>query len=880
MIRGQQTERMVVPPGIATPSRTRPPGARRAAMSARDVAILRSLADRIDPSDAGAHNNLGVVFFQKGLIDDAIAAFVRALDLDPHLEMARRNAQIASVETGYLRRRVEELEAHLREFRDDDGARDALARTYLLGGDPAAAAQHWSRLLVDHPQSTALHMKLAHAEADRGRPKRALALLGRAADLSPEDPAVQFQLADLLTREGAHEPAEAAARRGLTLDGGAIRGHVLLGRILEAMGRTEEASRAYDRAKDLDPTALRPDGYLSLERYRAATSARATRVTTPTVEDDTPLGRYARAAELRRAGDLEGAAHELERAGEVGGADAFEIRLALAEIRLMQGAVERAVDLYDRLVEERDDSPKIWNERGVAVHRLGRLGEAIESYRRAVALDHTYLLGWNNLGVARAQRGDGGAAERAFRQAAGEGAPVEILRNLSLFLLRSEAAGEAVEVVRVAIDLDPESSRSWCRLGSALFQAGRSMEARDALLRALELDPDDAEGRYQLGFVLSALGDFKGALRETKQALELDPVFPAPRYQLLIDVEFEDGAVAAPDTDPPRRLDPGTAIPSFEFEPEAFSRAFAQLEPAAPVVPSQLEDARERAREALRRGQLPEAAEHCGRALAVDPADTEALLLQGTIFLQQGLPGEALERFDAVLARAPDHLDAATGRARALLDLDRPADALAAAEEAVQVAGRTDGDGDVERAHALLGRARLTAGDSEGAIAAFEMAVATDDPGVAPLTYYGQALLACGRAANAEAVFRRVVAGAPGAVAARTGLAVALGALGLTAAAEKEYRAALYDLPSYGPAALGLASLCWDADRREEALAVLVDFLAVDPTHVDGLVHLGSWLEEMERPDQAAAALRRALRFDPDHDQARDRLTRLATPGS
>ena len=48
-------------------------------LSERDLAVLRSFARRIDPSDAGAHNNLGVLYYQKGLIEEAIAEFVRAL---------------------------------------------------------------------------------------------------------------------------------------------------------------------------------------------------------------------------------------------------------------------------------------------------------------------------------------------------------------------------------------------------------------------------------------------------------------------------------------------------------------------------------------------------------------------------------------------------------------------------------------------------------------------------------------------------------------------------------------------------------------------------------------------------------------------------------
>ena len=34
----------------------------------RDLTLLRSLGRRIDPSDPGAHNNLGVLYYEKGLL--------------------------------------------------------------------------------------------------------------------------------------------------------------------------------------------------------------------------------------------------------------------------------------------------------------------------------------------------------------------------------------------------------------------------------------------------------------------------------------------------------------------------------------------------------------------------------------------------------------------------------------------------------------------------------------------------------------------------------------------------------------------------------------------------------------------------------------------
>ena len=63
--------------------------------SERDRTVLRSFAHRIDANDAGAHNNLGVLYFNKGMIEDAVAEFSRALELDPRMTIAQRNLEIA-----------------------------------------------------------------------------------------------------------------------------------------------------------------------------------------------------------------------------------------------------------------------------------------------------------------------------------------------------------------------------------------------------------------------------------------------------------------------------------------------------------------------------------------------------------------------------------------------------------------------------------------------------------------------------------------------------------------------------------------------------------------------------------------------------------------
>ena len=77
--------------------------------SERDLTVLRSLARRIDPSDPGAHNNLGVLYYERGLFPEAVASFARALELDPRMTVAQENLELIQEETGFYDRRVAEL---------------------------------------------------------------------------------------------------------------------------------------------------------------------------------------------------------------------------------------------------------------------------------------------------------------------------------------------------------------------------------------------------------------------------------------------------------------------------------------------------------------------------------------------------------------------------------------------------------------------------------------------------------------------------------------------------------------------------------------------------------------------------------------------------
>src|ERR1044072_9765220 len=97
----------------------------------------------------------------------------------------------------------------------------------------------------------------------------------------------------------------------------------------------------------------------------------------------------------------------------------------MAEVYLLKRDFSDALELYDALIHEVPDSPKLWNERGVVLHQAGRTADSLTSYRQATEVDPRYALAWNNVGVVLGHQGDpeggGEAVGKALQLAAGFG---------------------------------------------------------------------------------------------------------------------------------------------------------------------------------------------------------------------------------------------------------------------------------------------------------------------------------------------------------------------------------------------------------------------------------------------------------------------------
>ena len=270
----------------------------------------------------------------------------------------------------------------------------------------------------------------------------------------------------------------------------------------------------------------------------------------------------------------------------------------MAEVHLLRRELGAALELYEGLIREYPDSPKLWNERGVCLHQAGRRAEAIVSYERAVAIDSAYQLAWNNLGVVRAHETeprsrDGGVPAGARCRSPPPGGSSQ--PRTAAFQRRQFRT--ALEEYQQALAEQPASAVAWNGVGLVLMELRRYEDARNAFGRAVDADAGFAAAHYNLSFVLSQLGDFDGALRETRRALELEPLYVPQKFSLTIDLQFEDPTIAiAPELAAEAGGD--ELAGEFEFDAPALDRIFEELTPA----PSRRRSRRRRATRSISRG--------------------------------------------------------------------------------------------------------------------------------------------------------------------------------------------------------------------------------------------------------------------------------------
>jgi tetratricopeptide (TPR) repeat protein len=205
----------------------------------------------INPDDVKVHNNLGAALAHGGQIEEAIAHYRRALEINPDDVEAHSNLGVALAGRG----RVDEAIAHYRKALeinvDDADAHNNLGLALAGRGEVDEAMTHYRKALEIKPGLVEAHNNLGNALAGRGLVEEAIDHYRKALKIKPDDVDTHNNLALALAGRGLVDEAVAHYRKALEIRPAFAEAHINLGDALAGSGRPGEALEHYQKALDL-----------------------------------------------------------------------------------------------------------------------------------------------------------------------------------------------------------------------------------------------------------------------------------------------------------------------------------------------------------------------------------------------------------------------------------------------------------------------------------------------------------------------------------------------------------------------------------------------------------------------------------------------------
>jgi tetratricopeptide (TPR) repeat protein len=327
-------------------------------------------ASRLEPDFAPVWLRLGEAHARKGAMDEARAAFERALALDADLDRARRGLGQTLLVQGEIDAAVELLEDVARRHPEDGPTAGVLAQAYGRRGDRdrateagALAREHGDDLTYEDPvRGEALSLGVsayiceqrAHDLMQDGNYVEAMRNLRIVVEVRPDDPQAHYKLGDAAFMAGRPSLALTHLDEAVRLDPNLPEAYQVRGAALLAVRRFDEAVASYRRYQALRPADRRIMWQL--------------------------------AGALAQAGRLDEALAQFERAAAEAPPSASG-RLNWGVALMQAGDLGTASERFREVLEAQPDNVLAHCNLGIVYERTGRMESAVEHYREAARLD-------------------------------------------------------------------------------------------------------------------------------------------------------------------------------------------------------------------------------------------------------------------------------------------------------------------------------------------------------------------------------------------------------------------------------------------------------------------------------------------------------------
>jgi tetratricopeptide (TPR) repeat protein len=467
---------------------------------------LRAAVQRA-PQSAEAHNELGLALGEAGYLNAALAELELAARLDSSYAQAPYNLGITYVKRAKLNRGSDETTY----YRDLDNALQAFRKAYRLApnlpriheqlgwlnqeiGDFSAAVEEFRQAVQENPRSAEAYNSLGTALVRAREFDDGIRAYEKAVELNANFVPAELNLENVVRQRGTNSSILGVRRAALRRQPNSAIAHALLGHALSFSDRASEATVELRKAIELAPDlaiahfflgqVLRQMGDLSssVDQLRAALKQRR-----QTSEFRVELG-----LALLQQNKFGESMALLRGAVEENPSDAsahYGLARALQKTGHRVEAAKEFTQASDLGQAERNrEDVALYMINGIQSLRTGKINDAVESLRQALARKPDNAEANYYLGIALAQSGDNGGSVQAFRMAI-EKRPdsAEIHYNFGIALRQMGKLSEAIQELRQAIQLRPEDGLAHCALGKVLLQEGEAQAGEKEMARAHQL---------------------------------------------------------------------------------------------------------------------------------------------------------------------------------------------------------------------------------------------------------------------------------------------------------------------------------------------------------------------------------------------------------
>lgn len=541
-------------------------------------------------------------------------------DNNPH---ANRLAGVAYLELGQLAHAYHHLLIAQAAAPDSAEVRLALARVYLISGNPTAAREQAYTILDADSMNLAAAVLLGASATTPAEVGEAIHRLEAARSRFGNDPGPRLALASLYQRQSDSTTAAEYFKQAIAADRRSPEAPALL-----LYGQREQAKTALAAgAKEASEAGTSARRMLAEIALADGNSALALEMLSPILQQDS--------------------------------ADADAL-VQLGRARIREEKLDEATEVLRRAVALEPTLAPGHYHLGVALAERGHIAEAQAQFDTAITLTGNYPEAVTRLAALNVRADIARASiDAADRQVRLNPRSLESRRVLGEVLIGAKRADEADEVFRDAAKRMPDRPEPHYWLGVSLFKQAKNADARKELERALEMSPGLEEAMSQLVAMDLSENQSDSALARVTRQLQLGPD-SAALYDLL------------------------GVIRQARNETEAAEAAFlksAQLDPTLADPHVQLANfyvARQKFELAVAQGE---------QARKLDSRNVAGLVALGVAYQATGEAGKARQAYERALTVDPNSAAAANNLAYLLSESDaNQADALRYALVALRAA--------------------------------------------------------------------------------------------------------------------------------------------------------------------------------------------------